>query len=229
MADSLNLMGDFNLDFNWLPVLARLVMAVVLGGLIGLERETHGRASGLRTHILVCIGAAMTSLTSVYVIRYCALDGDVFRISAQVVSGIGFIGAGAILVKKTSVITGLTTAAGMWVTAAIGIALGYGFYSGALVACLLLLVTVYCFRKLEKRIRRPGRIYVELGELTLVNETIERLKRMAGTDSSAYVLPPKSGLPEHLGISVRVHKDLDPGQVAKLAQELEKVVYAVVD
>lgn len=222
-------LGEIDSGFGIISVLVRLLLAMVLGGFIGMERELHGRASGLRTHMLICIGAAMTSLTSVYVASCTGLDGDIFRISAQVISGIGFIGAGAILVKKTSVITGLTTAAGMWVTAAIGVAAGYGFYSGAVISCALLLITVYVFRKLEKRMSRPKRIYIELRDLSLVNYTIEQINKVTGRSSSSYILPPKSSADGHIGFSVRLDKSLDADLVIKELCKIENVVFAVRD
>ena len=106
-----------------LSTVLRSLAAVVIGGLIGSERARHGRAAGMRTHILVCLGACMTSMTSMFVSDVLGNNGDVFRIPAQVVSGIGFLGAGMIILKNNNMITGLTTAAGVWTTATIGVAL----------------------------------------------------------------------------------------------------------
>ena len=106
-----------------LSTVLRSLAAVVIGGLIGSERARHGRAAGMRTHILVCLGACMTSMTSMFVSDVLGNNGDVFRIPAQVVSGIGFLGAGMIILKNNNIITGLTTAAGVWTTATIGVAL----------------------------------------------------------------------------------------------------------
>ena len=211
------------------PVILRLVTAALIGGAIGLEREAHGRTSGLRTHILVCLGSAMTSLTSVYVLSNVGFDGDVFRIPAQVISGIGFLGAGTILVRKTSVVTGLTTAAGMWVTAAAGIAVGYGFYLGAILCCILMLVTLHIFRRLEKKIKRPQRIYIELRDMELVNETISQLKTIVGEHASIYVVTAKSQQSPHIGITARIGKNLEYTEVLKRVNALDSVVFAVED
>ena len=108
-----------------LQTVMRALAAVVIGGLLGSERARHGRAAGMRTHILVCLGSCMTAMTSMFVHSFLG-SGDVFRIPAQVVSGIGFLGAGMIILKSNNIITGLTTAAGVWTTATIGVALGYG-------------------------------------------------------------------------------------------------------
>ena len=111
-----------DLDFV-LQILIRTFLAVIIGGLIGSERARHGRAAGMRTHILVCLGACLTSMISIYAALYLGSTGDLTRISAQVISGIGFLGAGMIILKNNNVITGLTTAAGVWTTSVIGIAL----------------------------------------------------------------------------------------------------------
>jgi len=131
-------------------VILRLVLAVAAGGLIGLEREIHGRAAGFRTQILVCLGATLVMLISIHGFAYSGIDGarwDAGRLAAQVVSGIGFLGAGTILREGLS-IRGLTTAASLWVVAGIGLAIGSGFYLGAVVATLLAVLTLV--NKLER-------------------------------------------------------------------------------
>jgi len=141
-------------DFNMTSILLRLFLSVVVGGIIGFERGRHGSAAGFRTHILVCVGAALTSLCSLYASLSLGLPGDIFRISAQVISGIGFLGAGIILVRNNSTVAGLTTAAGMWVTATLGIALGYGFYEGAVVGTVICVSTTTLLTKLERKTKQ---------------------------------------------------------------------------
>lgn len=92
-------------DFNSYSILIRMILAVLIGGIIGSERARHGRAAGMRTHILVCLGAALTSMTSMYVSDVLGNSGDVFRISAQVISGVGFLGAGMIILKNNNIFT----------------------------------------------------------------------------------------------------------------------------
>lgn len=134
-----------------IEIIKRLLIALILSGLIGLERETHGRAAGLRTHILVCLGSSLIMLTSIYIFDiYKGLASvDPSRIAAQVVSGIGFLGAGTIIRFRASV-KGLTTAASLWAVAGIGLAVGCGFYQGAYVTTLLVLVTLFLLNKIEK-------------------------------------------------------------------------------
>ena len=98
-------------EFNAVSVLLRVFLSVIAGGVIGYERGRHGRAAGFRTHLLVWLGGAMTSLCSVFVTTVPGMAGDIFRISAQVISGIGFLGAGIILVRNNNTVAGLTTAA----------------------------------------------------------------------------------------------------------------------
>lgn len=125
-------------------LILRLVLAMILGALVGLEREMHDRPAGLRTHMLVCIGAALFAIISLSV-----GDADPARIAAGVVTGIGFLGAGAIFRSKDH-IKGLTTAADLWVVAAIGLAAGVGEYMLALIAALIVFLVLFGGRKLKQ-------------------------------------------------------------------------------
>lgn len=132
-----------------LDMIGRLSLAALCGGLIGLERERHGQAAGLRTHMVVAIGAALIMVVSIENAR--TVPGtDPGRIAAQVVSGIGFLGAGAILRYGMSV-KGLTTAACLWTAAGIGLACGMGYWQGGAAATVIVLVTVFLFEKIERR------------------------------------------------------------------------------
>lgn len=141
---------------TWQETILRLISAVFLGGLIGFEREVRRRSAGLRTHILVCVGASLIMLTSMYVfdIYRNIATVDPSRIVAGVITGIGFLGAGAIMRSGDSV-HGLTTAATLWVTAAIGIALGCGFYLAAVVTTIVALVVLFVIRAIEYRFIQP--------------------------------------------------------------------------
>jgi len=129
----------------------RLFVATMLGGLIGLEREVHGKAAGFRTHALVSLGSALVMLVSIdmFTIYQGVAEVDPSRIAAQVVSGIGFLGAGAII-RFPKGITGLTTAASIWVSAGIGLASGAGFLKPALFATFLVLVVLFLFGQLGR-------------------------------------------------------------------------------
>jgi putative Mg2+ transporter-C (MgtC) family protein len=135
--------------------ISRLILAALLSGIIGFEREAHGRAAGLRTHILVCVGSTLIMLTSLYIFdSYIGkVPLDPTRIAANVVAGIGFLGAGTIIRSGASVM-GLTTAASIWAVAGIGLAVGCGYYLGALVCTFIILTTLLVLRKVETKV--PG-------------------------------------------------------------------------
>ena len=130
-------------------VVLRLVLAAILGGLVGIEREAHNRPAGLRTHILVTVGSALIMLVSMH--GFTGLGGDPARLAAQVVSGIGFLGAGTIMVQGSS-IHGLTTAASLWVCGCIGLAIGNGYYLGGLITAGIVLFTLVSLGFFEKSI-----------------------------------------------------------------------------
>jgi len=133
--------------------LIRLFLAGIFSGLIGLEREVHGRAAGLRTHILVGCGACLIMLTSLYVHAMYGSSADPGRIAAQVVSGIGFLGAGTIIRFRASV-RGLTTAASLWAVAGIGLAVGSGLYLPATYTTLLIICVLFLLSEIERRVLR---------------------------------------------------------------------------
>lgn len=205
----------------------RLVLAVLIGGLIGTERGRNGRAAGMRTHILVCLGATMTAMTGIYVNHAFETTGDVMRLAAQVISGVGFLGAGMIVLKNGSIVKGLTTAAGVWTTATIGIALGYGFYLGAGVAAALFLMTTLFLGKLERRKRSTESIYVELENMHILNKTLAEIKGLFPVEPDCEVVPPKSGKQGHIGISI--HSDKRYATDLDSICNIENVVYAVED
>lgn len=134
---------------NLIALLFRTLLSIICAGLIGYERDSHGSPAGFRTHILVCLGAMIAMSTGQYAAIYYSVD--VTRIGAQVVSGIGFLGAGSIIVNKRHV-TGLTTAAGLWASACIGLAIGIGFYEGAFVGTIAVYFTERILRRVSKRI-----------------------------------------------------------------------------
>lgn len=190
-------------------VLFRLLLAVVIGTLIGNERARHGRAAGMRTHIIVCIGSAMTAMTGVFVNQTFG-GGDVLRIAAQVISGVGFLGAGMIILKNGSIVTGLTTAAGVWTTATIGIAVGYGFYSGAIVAALIFFVVITLFTRLEKDKRNKAQIiYIEINDVTRVNEILDAIKGKITVPNNPVVVPSKSNIDGYVGLNIMLNQHFE--------------------
>ncbi len=206
-------------------IVLRLILSVLIGGIIGMERGRHGRAAGMRTHILVCLGSTMTALTGVFINLNLGGTGDVSRMAAQVISGVGFLGAGMIILKNGSVVTGLTTAAGVWTTATIGIALGYGFYLGAGIAAFLFLITTLLLAKLEKIKRKTELIYFEIENMHTLNETLKEIEEKFGISDDYVIVSPKSGKQGNLGINITIDKKLHikPEMLCKI----NNVIFAV--
>ena len=175
MAAQLDALRELTLG----AVVARLMLALLCGGLIGIEREFKRRPAGFRTHILICIGAAITTMTSQYLALVMGYETDLARMGAQVVAGVGFIGAGAIIVTNHQRVKGLTTAAGLWVSAIVGLALGAGFYEGGLWVTVLVLVAELVLSKLERLIvkRAPEMdLYLEYCGKESLDEVLQFLK-----------------------------------------------------
>ena len=156
-----------------------MFISLIIGGLTGLEREKSNQFAGFRTHILVAVGSCITSITAVQLfISYSSYSNmDPARLPAQVLSGIGFIGAGAIL-KSSSGITGLTTAAGIWATACIGIAIGYGQYLLGIVAWVLEMITLLSLKRIDKLFFKKSscNLYLTISSLDAITTTFAILK-----------------------------------------------------
>ena len=232
MAEFFNDIIAFEKEINLFTVALRIFLAVLFGGLIGLERGRHGSQAGMRTHILVCIGACLATMIGFFAVHTLGAQGDPLRVAAQVISGIGFLGVGSILVKGRFQITGLTTAAGLWCTAAIGLSLGTGFYEGAIVTFAFAMLTVTIVHKLEytlnKRHRRFG-MYVEICSDDFIRKTITLLEeRYAVIDIQ--VTAPRSGISGNVGIEANIHNQslcTTPSEISKKLEEVDFIVYAL--
>lgn len=157
----------------------RLFLAVIIGGVIGLERGASKHPAGFRTHILVCMSAALAMLTNQYMYDYFGGLADPGRLGAQVITGVGFLGVGTILVTGRHKIKGLTTAAGLWASACIGLALGIGFYSGAIFAGILVFISLSLLTKIETCFYVHSRtmgVYVEIDSLSNFKSFISKIK-----------------------------------------------------
>lgn len=164
-------------EVTLLSVIVRIVISFFLGGMLGMERGLKQRAAGLRTYMLVCVGACMIMLTNEYVVQVYG-SGDPVRMGAQVVSGIGFLGAGTIIVTRHSQIKGLTTAAGLWAAAAVGLATGIGFYEAAVVGAVVIFITLSFLSNLDSRMHRKTdhfETYVELPETVSLGMLMDAL------------------------------------------------------
>ena len=177
MIEALNFLRGAQIDT--LSVSVRLVLAVICGGLIGLERERKRRPAGFRTHILICLGAAMTTLTSQFLVLNMGLYTDMARLGAQVIAGVGFIGAGTIIITKRRQVKGLTTAAGLWASAIVGLCCGAAFFEGAVITTLLILVSELVLAKLEYFIMSSAatfNLYIEYKSSENLASIIDQIK-----------------------------------------------------
>lgn len=175
MQEFLNMIR-FTESFNMWGAVIRMLLAVICGGLIGIEREHKRRPAGFRTHILICLGASLTTLTSQYIYLQLDMFTDLTRLGAQVIAGIGFIGAGTIIVTKRRQVKGLTTAAGLWASAIVGLAVGAGYFEAALIATAMILIVELVLSRFEWFLMSTARdihLYVEYKEnnsLELIDE-----------------------------------------------------------
>jgi putative Mg2+ transporter-C (MgtC) family protein len=175
-------------ELKFWEVLLRLVVAMICGGIIGFERGRKNRPAGFRTYILVCVGSALTMILSAYLVAMHSrwsevaqnlMQGDFSRFGAQVINGIGFLGAGTIIITGKNQVKGMTTAAGLWASACLGLAIGAGSYWGALIGCSLIMLTVTVFSKIESFITSRSRnitIYIEFDTADNITEIVETIK-----------------------------------------------------
>ena len=165
-------------EFNGVSIILRLVLATLFGGIIGIEREVKGRTAGFRTFTLVCIGAALGTIVNLYLFEITQ-NTDVARIPASIISGIGFLGVGTIMITKRSHVKGLTTAAGLWVTASLGIALGAGMIWISVVGFALIMLTISLLQTISHYISAHNKhidLYIEMAKESNVDELIKYIK-----------------------------------------------------
>ena len=223
-----DIFNQYIIDFSWVSVILRIILAVLVGGIIGSERGRSGSPAGLRTHILVCVGSAMTALISVFIAKNGDF-GDIARIPAQVISGIGFLGAGMIIVKKNNVITGLTTAAGMWATATIGIALGYGFYLGALIATAACIFTAAFLTRLERRTKKSIHVYAEISEAEKSGAITEEIRALLGKEALIEVSRPRSGTSGNVGLYITVSTQNAAPNCREHIEKIDGIFFAILE
>lgn len=177
---------DYLRELNMTSVLLRLVLAMLVGGLIGMERGRKRRAAGFRTYMLVCVGAALTMLLGQYQSVMLELAGtavraDASRYGAQVINGIGFLGAGTIMLTGRREVKGLTTAAGLWACACMGLAIGAGFYECVILGLILVYLCIRILPLLETALRKKARninLYIEFDAVQDVRQIAACLKSL---------------------------------------------------
>ena len=219
-------------ELNLLTILLRFLVAGACGAIIGYSRGRLQRPAGFRTHVLVCLGAASTMIVSQFSLEVLGVYGDAMRIPAQVVSGIGFLGAGSIIVtgKNRNHITGLTTAAGLWATACMGLAAGAGYLECAIIMCVLIYVALVPLFKLDNAYVKTLHIltvYVEVDADTRLSEAMRSLKDSGmllhtidrfGGSSEAYA-----------GYKIEIellNRDLRPDRAVEMIREISGVQFA---
>ncbi len=223
----------FGGELSVATVLFRFFIAFLLSGIIGFERSRHGRPAGLRTHIIVCLGSTMTALIGQYTCMVLGFSSDPMRVSAQVISGIGFIGAGTILIRGRGHVTGLTTAAGLWTTACIGIATGLGFYSGAVICAVIFFLAAGALTRIEtigKNGKNIIRVYLECDDAAATNAVLDIL---TGDEYGLYgveITQPRTGISNHLGIEAIMpipNKGDNKKELVNSLSRVEHILFAV--
>lgn len=227
-------------QFNMLSVVVRLTMAIVFGGMLGIDRAKKGRAAGFRTYMFVCLGATLAMLLSQYESMMIAgrwadtaldvgIRTDVSRFGAQVINGIGFLGAGTILVTGRQEVKGLTTAAGLWASACMGLAIGAGFYECVLLAFILILLCICILPQIDLMIVSRARnmnIYVEFTSLDDVGAIIGRIKEQGAQIYEVDIIRNKSEMALHPSavFSIHLSQPRSHGRMIMAIYELERVI-----
>lgn len=171
---------DYLREVNTVSIILRLSLICIFSGIVGIERGTKRRPAGFRTHMLVGIGATMVMITGQYMTDVRLIATDASRMGAQVISGIGFLGAGTIITIGRNQVKGLTTAAGLWACACMGLAIGIGFYEGAIIGGLFLFFIMMGLHRLDEYVRFRSKvleIYVEFDHMSALSHFIEQVKK----------------------------------------------------
>jgi putative Mg2+ transporter-C (MgtC) family protein len=186
-------------QLNAISVAVRLALAVILGGVIGLERGLKKRPAGMRTYMLVCMGAALVMITNQYLTKLYP-GTDPARLGAQVISGIGFLGVGTIIITRDRQVRGLTTAAGLWASACMGLAIGVGFYSAALIGVAFIFLITTVMHRLDIELVRKSRaldIYIELTDSSHIYRILDHLRENKTKVTYMEIIRPKYDSQNH--------------------------------
>lgn len=216
-----------------LAVVCRLLLATIVGIAIGAERERHNKDAGMKTHVLVCVGSALCMIVSQYM-ECEAMPGtlDTSRIGSSVVSGVGFLGVGTIIVTGTHEVRGLTTAAGLWACACLGLAAGTGYLFGTLVALGFVLFTFVIIRRIDRRLNLAGRefdLYIELDTNRNVKHLLHRLRSLGINYSQLRVRKSAAegdGPLVTMHVTIGRHSDQKRQDIVDIVNDVEYVYYA---
>ena len=216
-------------EVTYLAVALRLVMAMICGGAVGLERGLKNRPAGMRTYMLVSVGSCLVMLTNQYLFQV-SQAGDPMRLGAQVVSGIGFLGAGTIVVTRHNQIKGLTTAAGLWASAGVGLALGVGFYEAALTAAFVVFFVLTGLQRWDDKLHRNTKvmeIYMELDETVGLSALVKALREMDVEINNVQMeqdIDPEDGV-RTMVATLRAKKPCNHGTLLEQIRKMEGISY----
>ena len=217
-------------DFSATEVALRLFLCVVIAGIIGLERGTHGHTAGFRTYILVCTGAALAMMTNQYIVAELEAFSDMARLGAAVITGVGFLGVGTIIVTGRHRIKGLTTAAGLWAVACLGLAIGLGFYFGAILAAILIFIALALLPRIEDFFYERSRILDLYGEIASAGMIRDFRDQLGDLGLVAFKMHISQTLPitpnaVSLYFTVRVPRGMKKSEVLNSLEALDKVYF----
>ena len=226
LVNAWNWLLDAASSWNLLAITIRLLFALIVGLIIGIDRERKRRVAGIKTHILVCLGSALVMITSQYMMVEFGDMADISRMGAQVISGVGFLGVGTIIVTGRNQVKGLTTAASIWVCACVGLAAGIGFIAGVIIVLILLVFTLKVLGKLDTVVRKSAReldFYVEFVDNKGLLSFCDKIKADGHKIVKMQIgkCDGENDFPNAL-FSIRT-KDRD--QVVKLAVEIRRLKY----
>lgn len=208
-------------------IFIRLLLALVLGGIVGLDREAKKRSAGFKTHSMVCIGATLVMLMSEYIHYSFGQEGDISRLGAQVISGIGFLGVGTIITSKYQKVSGLTTAAGLWTCACIGLSIGIGFISGAVIASFFVMFLLRILKSIDMVIRKRvhfADIYAELRQPLAISDIARLVSEIDGVSIVSLVSVPSKIDSGMIGVDLLLKLNLDV-QSVDVVEKINKNEY----
>ena len=228
MLANISQFSDYMHELNTLSIFTRLFLAMLSGAILGLNRSRKNRPAGFRTHMLVCMGAALVMLTNQYITTIFG-SADPTRLGAQVISGIGFLGAGTIIVTRSNQVLGLTTAAGLWASACIGLALGIGFYTGAIMAQFFVWFIVVFMHRIDEWLHKRSRvmeIFTEFAEISQLSGFLSAVYAQGMKTSHVEIVKPQNAT-ENVGaiITIKLPKRFDHTEVIHQLNKIEGLVF----
>lgn len=216
-------------EINIISVIFRLVLGILCGGIVGLERGMKGRPAGFRTYILVCTGAVMVMMTNQYVFQTYGVS-DPVRMGAQVINGIGFLGAGTIIVTRQNQVKGLTTAAALWACACTGLAIGMGFYSGALAGTFFIFITIIGLDSIARKAQAKAKVlsaYIEFEQDGRISNFFRFVINQGMRVENIEIIEKKKGNRGKLVVSATMQMDhaQDHNEIIAVISELPDIAY----